>query len=247
MNQPQATSYQPILTSDGSPTLIHPVFGEAYSSVHGAWMQANELYLKLTQTHLHPNPKVLEIGFGLGLNFRATLQNALERGIQLEYHSYELFPVNKEVLASIEVPISPQAQAIWSELLNAWPENPSSLPPASRLPSTRSNAGVRVAPLLPPANWGSLTVHFSDVVTASFPTNWASAIYFDPFSPEVNPEPWSAEVCQKIYWAARAEARLATYSVAGQVRRNLKAAGFEVGRVKGIGKKQWLVGKMGPS
>lgn len=221
--------FKPILTQDGSPTMIHPVFGEAYSSAHGAWMQANELYLKLTQTHLHPNPKVLEVGFGLGLNFRATLQSALERGVPLEYHSYERFPVSKEILASISVPVSPQAQSVWAEVLCAWPENPSLLPPAS--------------PLLLEADWGNLGVYFHDVVEATLSNHWASAIYLDPFSPAVNPEPWSAQVCHKLHQAATATAHLATYSVAGLVRRNLQAAGFEVERVKGVGKKQWLVGK----
>jgi hypothetical protein len=49
--RPELKPYQPLQTQDGSLTLVHPVFGEAYSSRHGAWMQANELYLKLTQTH----------------------------------------------------------------------------------------------------------------------------------------------------------------------------------------------------
>lgn len=224
-HHPPTTRYEPMLTSDGSSTLIHPVFKEAYSSAHGAWMQANELYLQLSQTHLHPNPQVLEVGFGLGMNFRATLQNALERGVQLEYLSYELFPVSKEILASIEVPILSRAAKIWSKLLETWPSSPTS-------------DGLSLN-----GDWGKLQIHFSDVLTSNFPLNYANAIYFDPFSPEVNPEPWRVEICRKLYQAAKVNARLATYSVAGTVRRNLMAAGFEVERVKGVGKKQWLVAK----
>lgn len=214
--------FEALETEDGSLTLIHPRFNEAYSSRHGAWMQANELYLKLTGTHRHPNPRVLEIGFGLGMNFRATLQSAVEGGVRLEYLSYERFPVSRSVLESVRVALPPEAEGVWSELLESWPDPPTP------------------TPYLLQGDWGRLEVRFEDVTQADFPDNWATALYLDAFSPEVNPEPWSPEVMQKLYRAARPEARLATYSVAGSVRRDLTQAGFQVERVPGVGKKQWL-------
>ncbi|HEU4740703.1 MAG TPA: tRNA (5-methylaminomethyl-2-thiouridine)(34)-methyltransferase MnmD [Meiothermus sp.] len=213
--------FSPFQTEDGSLTLIHPWFKEAYSSKHGAWMQANELYLKLTKTHEHPGPRVLEIGFGLGVNFRATLQSAVERGVRLEYLSYELFPVPARVLEAVRVCLLPEAAGVWSELLESWPRTPISDPYTLR------------------GDWGRLEVRFEDVTQADFPHNWATALYLDPFSPEVNPEPWSLEVMKKLYRAAQPEARLATYSVAGSVRRDLARAGFQVERVPGVGKRAW--------
>ncbi|GIW23989.1 tRNA (5-methylaminomethyl-2-thiouridine)(34)-methyltransferase MnmD [Meiothermus sp.] len=218
----QSLFYQPLRTEDGSPTLVHPVFGEAYSSRHGAWMQANELYLKLTQTHLHPSPRVLEIGFGLGMNFRATLENCLQRGVYLEYMSYEAFPVSREILALVEVPLCPQARLIWAEVLANWPLHPQ-------------------APLTMEGAWGRLEVRFEDVTAANFPAQWATALYFDPFSPKVNPEPWQLGVLQKLSRAAQQGAQLATYSVSGCFRRDLLAAGFTVQKVPGVGKKAWTV------
>ncbi|MER3480285.1 MAG: methyltransferase [Meiothermus sp.] len=209
-------------TQDGSLTLVHPRFNEAYSSRHGAWMQANELYLKLTGAHRHPRPRVLEVGFGLGVNFRATLQSAVERGVRLEYLSYERFPVPARVLESVRVALLPGAEEAWSELLESWPDAPTP------------------TPYLLQGDWGRLEVRFEDVTRADFPQGWANAIYLDPFSPRVNPEPWSPEVLQKLYRAAQPGARLATYSVAGSVRRALTRAGFGVERVAGVGKKAWL-------
>ncbi|GIW35227.1 MAG: methyltransferase [Meiothermus sp.] len=214
--------YQRLQTEDGSPTLVHPVFGEAYSSRHGAWMQANELYLKLTQTHRHPSPRVLEVGFGLGVNFRATLENCLRRGVFFEYLSYEGYPVSRMILASVGVPLSPAAEQVWMDLLAIWPAHPR-------------------APLRLEGFWGRLEVRFEDVVAATMPSGWATALYFDPFSPQVNPEPWQPGVLQKLFRAAGAGARLATYSVAGRFRRNLAAAGFAVSRVPGVGKKAWTL------
>lgn len=217
----KAESYEPLPTEDGSLTLIHPIFGEAYSSKHGALMQARELYLKLTHTHQHPSPRVLEVGFGLGVNFRTTLEDCLGRGVRLEYQSYELFPVEREVLESVMVPLSPAAERVWQELQTRWPR-------------ALASKDIAIG-----GDWGSLSVYFADVTQTDFPDNWASAIYLDPFSPEVNPEPWKPEGLSKLYKASQAGAYLATYSVAGQFRRDLRAAGFEVQKVPGVGKKQW--------
>ncbi len=215
-------NFVPLVTEDGSKTLVHPVFGEAYSSKHGAWMQARELYLKQTQTHLHPQPKVLEVGFGLGVNFRTTLSDCLGRGVRLEYLSYELFSVSLEILQSVEVAISPEAQAIWELLLTQWPP--------------KSN-------LVFEGNWGHLEVRLEDVTQAEFPKVWATAVYFDPFSPDVNAEPWQPEVLQKVRAACHEGSLLATYSVQGQFRRDLLEAGFEVKKVPGVGKRHWTLAR----
>lgn len=217
--KPDPKSFQLLPTDDGSLTLLHPVFGEAYSSRYGAWMQANELYLKQTQTHLHPSPRVLEVGFGLGVNFCATLENCLRRGAYLEYLSYEAYPVSREVLASVKRPLSASAQRVWAEILEGWAGQPLRLEGA----------------------WGRLEVRYEDVAQALFPTDWASAVYLDPFSPKVNPEPWQLEVLKKLFSATKGGAWLATYSVAGGFRRALAASGFRVSRVPGIGKKAWTV------
>ncbi|RDI94839.1 methyltransferase [Meiothermus sp. QL-1] len=215
--------YQRLLTADGSPTLVHPRFQEAYSSRYGAWTQANALYLRQTRTHLHPAPRVLEVGFGLGVNFRATLEDCLGRGARLSYLAYEAFPVEAEVLEGLELPLDEGAQAVWAQVRAAW----------------RPWEG----PLVLLGEWGRLEVRFEDVRQARLPLGWASAIYLDPFSPRVNPEPWQPEVLRALFEAAAPGAYLATYSVAGQLRRGLLAAGFRVEKVPGVGKKAWTVAR----
>lgn len=223
MNAPEPGPFERLETADGSSTLVHPRFKEAYSSVHGALTQARKLYLELTRTHLDPRPRVLEVGYGLGVNFRVTLESALSRGVRLEYLSYEFAPVERSLLESVEVPLSDTAREAWGEVLGRWP-----------------GPGGPPGPLQLSGNWGRLEIRFEDVVEARLPRGWATAIYLDPFSPAVNPEPWSLEVMRKLHWAAQPGAWLATYSVAGSVRRNLTQAGFEVERVGGTGKKAWL-------
>jgi len=216
-----------ILTDDGSFTLVHPRFGVTYSSRHGALLQATELYLKLTGTHQHSSPRVLEVGFGLGVNFRVTLQDAINRGVRLAYLSYESLVVSRKVLESVPVALSPRAQAVWQALLEAWPDQQ----PAERLQQPAEPTNPRPAPITLEGEWGSLEIRLEDVTRAGFPGGWATAIYLDPFGADVNPEPWSPQVLQKLYAAAQPGACLATYSVAGPLRRGLEEAGFAVQKV----------------
>ncbi len=53
-------------------------------------------------------------------------------------------------------------------------------------------------------------------------------VFLDPFSPKKNPELWTKEFFSDIYSLMKKESKLATYSCAGQVRRNLKEVGFEI-------------------
>ena len=54
------------------------------------------------------------------------------------------------------------------------------------------------------------------------------AVFLDPFSPPKNPELWTLEFFKEVKDRMNLTAKLATYSCAGVVRRNLAKAGFEV-------------------
>jgi tRNA U34 5-methylaminomethyl-2-thiouridine-forming methyltransferase MnmC len=208
---------EPVHTQDGTPTLVHPGYGEAYHPRQGALLQARRLYLEKTLTHLHPAPRVLEVGLGLLVNFRVALESALERGVHLRYLAVEKEPLPPEVLRQISLPL-PRAEAVFGELLAVWP------------------AEVFRGP------WGELRVLFGRVEALSLPKAWATAVYLDPFSPRVNPEAWEEGVLCRLRLALRRGGRLATYSAQGAFRRALKAAGFRVHRVPGVGKREWTVG-----
>ena len=205
------------LTQDGTPTIFHPGYGEAYHPRQGALLQARRLYLEKTLTHLHPAPRVLEVGFGLGVNFRVALESALLRGVRLSYLAVEREPLPRELLAQIPLPL-PRAEEVFADLLRAW------LIPSFQGP------------------WGELRVLFLDVREAVLPSCWATAVYLDPFSPKANPEAWSLPVLLKLRKSLKRGGRLATYSAQGAFRRALREAGFAVHRVPGVGKREWTVG-----
>ncbi len=71
----------------------------------------------------------------------------------------------------------------------------------------------------------------------------AHAWYLDGFSPDKNPDMWSAELMKTVSAHTHDTGTFATYTSAGWVRRNLLASGFIVNKVPGhAGKRHMLIG-----
>jgi hypothetical protein len=67
----------------------------------------------------------------------------------------------------------------------------------------------------------------------AIPANGSDAIYFDPFSPDSNPELWTPKIFQQAHNFLKPAGRLVSYCVKSSVRRDLAACGFEVHKVAG--------------
>ena len=214
---------QPERTADGSLTLMSERYGETYASLHGALAQSRTVFLEGSAVHVHPAPRVLEIGFGLGLNFCTTLHNATGRGAALTYHAYEAFPISAALLTKLA---AGETHPLWLEMLDAW------------------DAGVRAGHLDLPSTSHRLHLDFADATLAPLPPNWASAVYLDGFSPGKNPEVWTPEFLARLAHSLSPGGVLATYSAAGAVRRGLAAAGLQVEKRRGlVGKREFLVAR----
>ncbi|WP_027460383.1 tRNA (5-methylaminomethyl-2-thiouridine)(34)-methyltransferase MnmD [Deinococcus murrayi] len=209
-----------LLTPDGSRTALSARYGEAYGSRHGAAAQARHVFVEGSGTQVHPRPRVLEVGFGLGVNFRATLADGERRGVPLEYVAYEFDPAPVAVLREVAEGGMGADHPAWKEVLAGW-----------------GGPG----PLWVKVPGVSLTVHFADIRTAPLPQGWATALYLDGFSPARNPEVWTEEVVARLASALAPGGVLTTYSAAGHVRRALAAAGLTVERRPGPpGKREHL-------
>lgn len=210
----------PLVTPDGSYTAHNARYGETYGSRHGAVTQAQHIFVQGTDTHLHPNPHVLEVGFGLGLNFRTTLQNATERGVRLHYWAYEFDPVPAQLLRKV----SDTTADGWDEILKSW-----------------DKAAHQKTPLIIERPELSFCLYWEDISRAQLPSHWASAIYLDGFSPQKNPEVWTPTFVENLAGALRSGGVLATYSAAGHVRRSLASAGLIPQKIQGaVGKRESL-------
>ncbi|BDP42222.1 hypothetical protein DAETH_21910 [Deinococcus aetherius] len=207
MDGPPSPAGEIILTPDGSRTALSVRFGEGYGSRHGAAAQARHVFVEGTGTHLHPAPRVLEVGFGLGVNFRATLVEAARRGVPLDYLAFEFDPAPVDVLREVAAGGEGSDHPAWPALLGGW--------------GRQSLLTVRTEAV-------SLTVQVADVLAAPLPENWATALYLDGFSPTRNPEVWTPAFLARLARSLAPGGTLATYSAAGHVRRALGAAGLPV-------------------
>jgi tRNA 5-methylaminomethyl-2-thiouridine biosynthesis bifunctional protein len=167
---------------------------------------------------------VAELGFGSGLNILALL--ALWRRTRpacgrLHIFSVEAFPMSVQD-AGRALAAWPEIADLAAMLLAHWPR--------------RAHGFHRID--LPGLD-ASLDLAVMDVTDAL--DGWsgaADAWFLDGFSPACNPGMWSQGVFDAVARRSALGARAATFTVAGAVRRGLAAAGFEVAKAPGFGRKR---------
>ncbi len=165
-----------------------------------------------------PGFHIAELGFGTGLNM-LTAWAAWERaGVDgpLRFTSFEAFPMTPEQMG--------RALAAFPELA----------PWAGRFLDSWRGGGCDL---------GSL--RFELIVGDARETlpRWAGAAdawFLDGFAPAKNPELWEDRLLAEVAAHTRPGGTAATYTAAGFVRRGLAAAGFEVERAPGYGRKRHM-------
>jgi len=201
-----------ILTADGSHTIYVPELDEHYHSVHGAVQESEHIFLKNGFDFCKADPiNIFEVGFGTGLNALLTAVRSMNGKRKVFYTAIEKYPVDD----ALEQMLNHQQFA--------------------------GADGGRLSPLISAAPWGkmkniidnfSITKLEGDIVSDNISGNY-DLIYFDAFGPDKQPEMWTEAIFEKISAITVAGGILVTYSAKGQVRRNLKASGFEVELIPG--------------
>lgn len=208
-------------TADGSMTLYSERFGETYHSEHGALAEARYVFVNHgAAVYAGAAVRILEYGLGAGVNFLATVEWALAKGVQLEYCGLELYPVPAELFTKLSFPgVDGEVWDVWRRgMCAAWGE------------SVRLCDGVSLR---------KERVDFSSYRPESL---LYDTIYFDAFSPVRVAEQWSAEVFSVAFSALRSGGGLVTYSASGLAKRSLRTAGFSVRRAAGaLGKRHMLI------
>lgn len=166
---------------------------------------------------------ICETGFGTGLNFLATW--ALWRDTRhpdqhLDFVSVEGFPLSGQELA--------QALARWPDLKELGDVLAANYPAPHR--------GTHQIAL--PGDV-TLTLLEDDALTALQGLEASvDAWFLDGFAPASNPDMWSEALFAEMARLSAPGATLATFTVAGAVRRGLAAQGFEVAKAPGFGRKR---------
>jgi tRNA U34 5-methylaminomethyl-2-thiouridine-forming methyltransferase MnmC len=208
-------------TLDGSSTLYVPGLNEHYHSINGAVQESMHVYIRSGLNEAkQDNLKLLEIGFGTGLNALLTLlENAGKKTIQ--YDAIELFPLDWSTIEQLQYPeylgISNESGSLFRSMhISSW-EKDFWIDPAFCLRKIGSSL---------------LDVEF---------TTTYNLVYFDAFAPKVQPELWTEEIFRKICNAMENNGQLVTYCAKGEVRRCMQRAGFNVERLPGPpGKREML-------
>ena len=165
-----------------------------------------------------------ELGFGTGLNMLALLE--LWRRESPAKGRLHLFSVEAHLMTREE---AARALAAWPELseiaealLSRWPARRRGF---HRIEFPEFRACLDLA-----------LMEAGEALSAW--SGRADAWFLDGFAPALNPDMWRDEVLQGVAARSAPGARAATFTVAGQVRRGLSAAGFEVRRAPGHGRKR---------
>ena len=208
-----------IETGDGSHTLFRPDLNESYHSIHGAIQESMHIFINPGITKSEKSVlRIFEVGFGTGLNVILSLIEAEKLKVSLTIDSIEKYPLSLETISKLNYP-----QYLPAEYKHLFHE----------IHEKEWNKSITINSL-------KLTKISQDLRSYEFQDSY-DLVYFDAFSPEKEPDLWLREIFLKIYNALNIGGYLLTYSVKGQVRRDMQDIGFTVEKLPGPpGKKQIL-------
>jgi tRNA U34 5-methylaminomethyl-2-thiouridine-forming methyltransferase MnmC len=197
-------------TEDGSHTLFSERFGECYHSSHGAIQESMHVFINSgLACASSPSPSILEVGFGTGLNALLSLIYGEENNLPITYSAIELYPLKPAVIQQINYPDILGFAEEYRLLHDVeWGES-HNITGNFKLKKLEDDLSV---------------VHLNDLY---------DLVYYDAFSPEIQPELWKARIFEKVAKVCNPGAVLTTYSAKGAVRRALQASGFAVERIPG--------------
>lgn len=217
----------PVITKDGSHTIHLPELDVTYHSRHGAISESRHVFieagLKFRAIHPYESPlKILEMGFGTGLNALLSLDLAEKEALPLHYTAIEAFPLPAVLAGALnytDLLQQPGLEDRFAELHRAPFDKDLPISPHFILKKLKG----KIQDLLP---------------------QWNSAfdlIYYDAFAPLAQPELWTPTIFEQLYKASKKDGILVTYCSKGDVRRAMMAAGFVVSKLPGpIGKREML-------
>ena len=203
-------------TADGSFTIYVPELDEHYHSVNGAAQESTHVFLNAGFNYCEKSEiRVLELGFGTGLNALLTAIEAEKRKISTYYITLEKFPLEEDVW--IQLNYSSSDETLFRKIHQAEWGTDVVVSPYFRIRKIRTD--------------------FADY---SFPDIY-DVVYYDAFAPDKQAGVWTQDLFNKIAARMSHAAILTTYCAKGAVRRMMQSAGLTVERIPGPpGKREML-------
>jgi Uncharacterized conserved protein len=203
-------------TADGSSTIYIPELDEHYHSVNGAVQESRHVFLEAGFNLCEKKSiRVLELGFGTGLNALLTAIEAERKKVKVHYVTLEKFPLRDEILTQL---------------------NYSALDEVLFRKIHQTEWGINIA-ISDYFSIRKVKVDFSDY---SFPDRY-DVVYYDAFAPDKQKDVWTQVLFDRIAKQMEPQAILTTYCAKGSIRRMMQSAGLIVERIPGPpGKREML-------
>lgn len=218
------TKRQLVETGDGSHSLYVTDLDEQYHSRHGAIQESLHVFIAMGLAAREEDQlRILEIGFGTGLNAWLTAEKA--DGKTITYIGIDAYPLTLDEASSLNYTSEYEGdqdlfqwlhEAPW-ETINQHPDHP-------RFRLHKKHSRIEEFELTEPVQ----------------------LIYFDAFAPEKQPELWTDEIFEKMFRLLTPGGTLVTYSAKGEVRRTMIRTGFQIEKLPGPPGKREMLRAMKP-
>ena len=213
------------VTKDGSNTLVHPKFNAHYHSIFGAIQESNHVFIDAGLKFQLPNlidksSRILEVGFGSGLNAFNALISSEELSLNINYVGVEQYPISLETVSQLNFPTAfkrEDLRSIFSNMHDAVWEKPVKLSENFTLEKRQQDI-----------------FDLKD-------ENEYDLIFYDAFGPGTQPELWTTPIFKILYNALKKNGVLVTYCAQGAARRAMQSIGFKVDRCPGPPNKRHML------
>lgn len=211
-----AKNIEVVFTEDGSKSLYIPELEEHYHSFHGALQEAIHVFIKAglykKWEESSCSIKVMEIGFGTGLNCYLTYLESLKQNKEVDYYGIEAFPLSEDLISKLN----------YCDLIGV-ETSPGEFLTLHKLDWNVKNQITK--------NF-SLTKIQKKIQETTLETDF-DLIYFDAFGPRAQEEMWSEAILEKMYNSLNRGGILVTYCAKGEIKRRLKNVGFIIEALPG--------------
>ncbi|OEK02109.1 methyltransferase [Roseivirga sp. 4D4] len=224
------SSIRIIKTEDGSQSLYNEKLNETYHSTHGALTESQYVFIEqgldLLVERGEKEVRILEVGFGTGLNALLVQEYALRNpDLKIHFSTLEPFPLSPDLISELK----------YDELIDHITRED-----FERLHACAWETSL---PLLE-----NFTFTKYKCPLAEFKAEFRfDIVFYDAFAPSKQPEMWEKALLSKVYSLLNDSGVFVTYCARGQLKRDLADLGLTVETLPGPPGKKEMVRAIKPS
>lgn len=214
-----------VTTADGSKTIFNPQFGENYHSKNGALQESQHVFVNSGLKYYHQQTQkneisILEIGFGTGLNFLLSADYAASKDLQLSYTGLEAYPLPQHIINETGYKSFINSEVLFDDYLSKY-----------------NSCFEKKTEIVKQVD---LKIENTKLLSYTSIEKF-DIIYFDAFARVHQAEMWTEESIKHACKFLKDKGIFVTYSVTGDLKRQLKDMGFEIERPQGAAGKREMM------